>query len=525
MQVFSPLSLYTTHISWQIYDLIFEAMHSLGLWALGILFIASRFIRNLVTSSGEGSHSSRHALNVCSVELLIYMITCMVFVYPSVHLSTQHNTFRPICHSENVQDSKIADTGTTYDDDFTGLVSDEVSIPVGFDVIESLASAATYSLMKTVSCTDGINSIKSDLISTHIPAKLNQEIQNFKGQCFLPAKMKFKRGDPAESSYSSKLSAYGGNDDLNWVGSHVLRDLYYKDMKSQTSVKRYKYSQYPSKNFEQFNNEEEKSMLPDYGFPDCESWWKDIRTDLKDLIDDKKFTNKNAATRGIYLRILKILNGRNVLEKNRAESEELAQDLIARTLIENTGDIFQKDDSFYTANGKFSEVVSGGVLRVGQAFNSWVSTPLKREAVRETIPVMLALASFFITVFMPVIVIISGCTLQSIGQFCGLKVMLIFMNFATFLVTWLENSIVDSISGNGQLVSIIHIVMVSFYAIACVILLKLSATWGAASGAGILGIMPEFTKATDQNVNAGVSAVKAGAGLASRGIKVAGALK
>lgn len=510
MMVFSPLSLYTTHLGWQIYDIIFEGFHQMGLWALGLLFIAFRFVKSTLLSSGEGHYSANHALNVFMLELFIFFSICVLFVYPSIHLSVTENTFKPVCMApgSTIADSKVGETGTNYDDDFSGMLSEEIKVPIAFSVLENIASALTYALMGKVACTDGLNNIKSDMISTHIPSQLKHEIYAFKNQCYLDAKMKFNSNPPDTSRYSAIMAQYGGRDDLNWVGSHVLRSLYYSEIKAKSPVKRYKYADYPSENFS--HSDIDSALHPDHGYPGCDVWWEDIRNSLKELIDDKDFVNSHVQNRAIYLRIIRLLNEHNVAGQQDADHDELAHDLIARTLIENTSDVIDRAGAFDTTNGSFTEGATTGLLRFGQAIKSWTATPLKRQAIKQTLPVMLAIFMFFVTVLMPVLIMLSGCSPKAVGAFVGLKFILIFMNFIFFLVTWINGFLVQSVSGNGELTSVIQNTLVLFYFIAAILIVNLAGVCGWLGAGSLTNLVHQASSNADETASTGTSYLKKG---------------
>jgi hypothetical protein len=501
MMVFEALSLYTTHLGWQMYDLIFDAFSQLGLWAIGLLMIGFRYLKATATASGEGHYSGNHALNVFILELLLFFIICIAFVYPGIPYSAQENTFRPICNAEGVADSKVNDTGTTYDDDFIGMTSDTVRLPLGFSVEENVTSALTYSLMKIMSCKDGLNSIKADMISSHLPSTLKGEVSDFKNQCYFEAKLRFQKNQPELSTYSDVMNKYGGRDDLAWVGSHVFRELYYTDIKAKSPVKRYKYSQYPSDNFDQ--SDVDGKLKPDHGYPDCNSWWVDIRGSLKDLLEDNGFKNAHEKNRAIYLRTLRVLHEHNVAGQQHAAEDEVAKDLIARTLIENTDDVIDRGGAFQSNNNGFQGGVSNWLMRTGQAVKSWTITPLKRQAIKQTLPIMLALFSFFVTVFMAPVVMLSGCSPKAVGAFVGLKFILIFMHFIFFSVTWLTSFLLQAVSGNGELTSNIQNMLVMFYFVAAILFMKLSAVWGSAGAAGLVDMVVGAKTASEEAERAG----------------------
>lgn len=518
MIVFNPLSLYTTFLGWQAYDLIFEAFLQTGLWFLGFLFVGFRFFKNIVAPAGATHHAAEHALNHFVYELLVLVIVMAVFVVPSVSMQAESFEFHPMCSSTEAA-QKIGSTGSTYDDNFQSLVDDEVKIPIGFALLTNFMGSLTYGLMQASTCVDGLNNIKSDMISTHLPEDTQQELADFKRQCFLEARLAFKAHPPEKSVYAGTLATYGGESDLRWFGSHVLRQIYYSDIKAKSPVTRYSYHDYPSESLQKAieNKEIDASHLPKHGFPDCEIWWIDIRDSLKELTDDSSFTNASFENRKAYLRIMRVLQERGVAGQQDAPHDEIAHDLIAKTLIENNDDYINKAGMFSNTNNNLAQsYLASGLNRTGQALKSWTTTPLKREATRQTLPVMQAVGMYMVILLMPVIVAFSGCSPKSIGAFCGIISVLIFVNFIWFEVMGLESRLLESVDGNGELVSLVQNIAVMFYFIGPLLLLKLSAFWGAGSASLLTEFLDHGEKQANEVVKDGAATGKAAVSVAAK---------
>jgi len=516
MIVFSPLSLYTTYLGWQVYDLIFEAFYQTGLWYLGFGFVVFRYFKNAFAPGGATHHAGEHALNHFMYELAVLIIVCSVFIYPTVPLSASELKFTPMCTTEVEESTAANNSGTTYDEAFYSLLSPEVKIPLGFSVLQNFVSSLTYALMTVTPCVDGLNNIKSDIVSIHLPRKLRQEVTDFQKQCFMEARLKFTTEKPEESSYAATLKMYGGESDVKWVGSHVLRALYYPSLKAREPVSRYPYSQFRNVNLDKAKEDGEVTQehLPKYGFPDCETWWVDIRQSLVDLTDDKGFINDKAENRAVYMRILSLLQGAGIAGKQDAPDDELAHDLIAKTLIQNNDDIGNRRGALASNNNRVQGTVSSWLNQTGQKWQSWTSTPLKREAIVQTVPVMQALAMFFVIVLMPLIVSLSGCSPRAVGAFCGIVTVLIFMHFLWFLVGMLEMKLLETLEGNSEIISVIQNTSVLFYFIAPIFLMNLSAYWGAGSAS----MLSSFALSSQQQSD---DVAKSGEGVARTAVDAA----
>ncbi len=119
MIVFSPLSLYTTYLGWQQYEVIFNALWQTGLLYLGFLMVGYRFLKNVLAPAGATHHAAEHALNTFLYELAVTFLICGIFIYPCVPLEEKAMSFKPMCGSNRqTKTSTLRDTGTTYDPKF-----------------------------------------------------------------------------------------------------------------------------------------------------------------------------------------------------------------------------------------------------------------------------------------------------------------------------------------------------------------------------------------------------------------------
>jgi len=191
MVVFSPLSLYTTYLGWQQYEVLFDALWQTGILYLGFLMVCYRYLKNVLAPAGSTHHAAEHALNQFLYELALTFFICAIFVYPCVNFEQKGLKFKPLCtfkKSDTIKDSTLKDTGTTYDETFADVLTDKIKIPLGFSIIQTFSSSLTYGLMKVTGCTDSLQAIQGDLISTFIPTEVRKQALQFHRQCFLEAR-------------------------------------------------------------------------------------------------------------------------------------------------------------------------------------------------------------------------------------------------------------------------------------------------------------------------------------------------
>ncbi|STX81577.1 membrane protein [Legionella busanensis] len=522
MIVFSPLSLYTTYLGWQQYDVIYLALWQTGILYLGFVAIAWRFLKNLLASASATHQMSEHALNQFLFELALAVLICGLFVYPSITLQQKGVVFKPVCTlgGANTKDSSIKDTGTTYDESFADVLTEQVKIPLGFVLLQNLASSMTYGLMKVTGCSDSLQAIKGDLISTHIPQALKKQALDFHHQCYLEAKTAYLNTTrtPTEQAKVQKiLQQYGGEDDLNWMGSKVLQTFYYQDLKARSPVPGFSYASNPSSHFEDAGKDDKAvaAHKPEHGYPTCEAWWDKIKADLVDTSNKASWYDEHLGKWNVGHRVAEY----KMNHKIGWGSQLSADDFIARVLLQDeTGLQLSANEALMdNTNGTFKTAASRALINTGQWFKSFTTTPLKREAILQSLPIMQAFFYFFLIILTPFILALSGYSTKAVGSLCALLFMAIFMQYLWHLGSFLERATVNSL-GETNVVSAMQNMMVLFYFIAPLILLKLSAHFGGEGGGVLNGLLTSGQEFVNDKEQMGQNIARVGAKVASKGL-------
>lgn len=521
MVVFSPLSLYTTFLGWQQYEVIFNALWQTGILYLGFLGIAGRFLKNVLAPQGSTHHAAEHALNHFLYELAVVFLICGIFVYPSVRLEQKGLSFTPLCvfGSNDVEPSTIHNTGTTYDEEFGDILSENVHIPLGFALLQNASSSLTYGLMKVTGCSDSLRSIKSDIISTHLPVSIKKQTVDFNRQCFLEARNQYLNQPMSvdrKTNIKQVMKDYGGENDLNWMGSEVLKRFYYSDIKATTPVEGFPYKQYPADNFENMAKDKTaKSYLPENGYPNCQEWWNKLKSDLVAASEKADRMDRHLGRFSVIDRVNKYRKKHRISWRTKITEE----DFIARILLEDTDNlqVLSSDAMIGENNGEMATSISRALVNGGQRLKSWTSTPLKREATVQTLPSMQAYFYFFLIIITPIALALSGYSLKALGSISALFFMAIFIQCLWHYGSFLERATVDSL-GENNIVDALQNTMVLFYYIAPVMLLKLSYHFGGDGGAALSGLIESSEKVQKETG-------KSGSDIAGHGIKLMGKMK
>ena len=519
MVVFSPLSLYTTYLGWQQYEVLFNALWQTGLLYLGFLMVGYRFLKNVLAPAGSTHHAAEHALNNFLYELAMTFLICGIFVYPCVPLEEKALSFKPMCGIKKGSDAKtsiLKDTGTTYDEAFADVLTPSVKMPIGFAILQNYMSGITYGLMKVTGCTDSLQAIEGDLISTYLPTEVREQALKFHRQCFLEARNSYHNEPYDKAKVKEILKKYGGEEDLKWIGSKVYQTLYYGKIHARQPVPGFSFKEAPNSNLEKAaqRGDIDSKHLPEEGYPTCNQWWGKLKTDLVKVAND-------ASVFDSHLNYFAVLDRVRTFKSNHPKawgSQLSSEDYIAKMLLNDSRDMQANSvkNLMGNANGAFSGAISQSLVNMGQWTKSWTSTPLKREAIMQTLPVMQAFLYFFLIIITPVVLALSGYNPKALGSLCGLFIMAIFLQYLWHLVGFVERSVLDPL-GQNDAVSAMRNMAVLFYFVAPMLLLRVSSHFGGEAGAALSGLVSASNEQSDKVARSGAQIMEHGAKLARMG--------
>ncbi|MBA2656831.1 MAG: conjugal transfer protein TraG N-terminal domain-containing protein [Tatlockia sp.] len=517
MVVFSPLSLYTIYLGWQQYEILFNALWQTGLLYLGFLMVGYRFLKNVLAPAGSTHHAADFALNHFLYELAITFLICGIFVYPCVPLEEKALSFKPMCGvKKDPKSSTIKDTGTTYDEAFADVLTTAVKMPIGFAILQNFMSGFTYGLMKVTGCTDSLQAIEGDLISTYLPTEVREQALNFHRQCFLEARNSYYN-EPHDKDQADKiLKKYGGEEDLKWLGSKVYQSLYYSKIYARQPVPGFTFKNAPNNNLKKASErgDIDSNHLPEEGYPSCKQWWRKLRNDLVQVAN-------NGSLFDTHLNYFAVLDRVRTFKTNHPKawaSEISSEDYIAKMLLNDSKDMQANSvkNLMANTNDTLSGAISHGLVNLGQLAKSWTSTPLKREAIMQTLPVMQAFIYFFLIIITPIILALSGYNPKALGSLCGLFIMAIFLQYLWHLVGFVERSVLDPL-GKNDAIAAMRNMAVMFYFIGPMLLLKLSSHFGGEAGVGLASLITDANRHSDSTAHSGAQIAKTGVKMASVG--------
>ena len=394
MMVQSPLELYTTFLGFKYYDLIWEVCSRFGIVYLPFLMLMiNSQTKPFETAIGNGADIS---FRRTFIEFILMALVCYLAVAPAFHLDVKEIQYQPICEAGS-EVSTPGNSGTTYDDMFQGMVVDSVKLPVLLGLALDVSSGITYAVTKSMPCTQNINQLMHSVVMTRFSQPLQNQVQEFNNQCYLPAKAMFNTRTPDPSTYQDVMKQYGGNADLAWMGSHVLSLLYYQNMRASQPVAPFPYAMYPSPLVDH-NVKAGLQEQPTYGYPTCKQWWSDPQYGLEQAIVKEVSNNvpKNPHLSELPLtdRILSWLHEIHA----PFTTSDTADDIVARGALYDSNSM--QDAHINTGGGILTHIANIGIT-IGQLKNNLLQEPLDQAKAQDLLPIVQAILIFLILMFYP----------------------------------------------------------------------------------------------------------------------------
>ncbi len=524
MTVSSPLELYTVYLGWRQYDVIWQACIQFGLaWVPFLGLFVENLTKPFETPFGNGTETSFRRV---FIELLLMCVVIMFCVYPWMSLQTSDVTYTPYC-AKGATQSTVGNSGTTYDNVFASAVQDNVKVPGLFGLMMNWTSGFTNALIAgSIPCESSITHLMHQVITSRLTPDLQQQVTRFNNECYLKARSNFDSQNPDLDTYQSTLKAYGGESDLNWMGSHVLRQLYYSNIYAEAPVTGFSYSAFPST---YVNDAVQKGEMtqPEWGYPTCEQWWTDSQHGLESQIVSQvdKATPQNPHLGALPLsdQVQNWLREAHITLGNSTTSD----DIIARGLLYDTkGDYggFTTGQASVDTDSGVSGAMAKPFVELGQTLHQFTQNSFKRAALSQILPIIQALAIFFLLVFSPLIQIFGRYRLGVSISLCFMLMSLIFLNYIWallgYLQTGLDNSLLDPTTGDllGQNSTLNNFMTVMYFA-APALYMTLMGAAGIKIGAAFNGFMGDGASFATQAGNEGSGTIGAVTKVVSMGLK------
>jgi hypothetical protein len=457
MMVNNPLEIYGTVIGVRLFDDMFNILFSMGLFFVPLIIL---FFENFTKPyESEIENGASTSLRTVGIHLALWAFTMAMFVFPVYPIKLAAISYKPFCSTQAVT-STFGDTGTTYDQVFQSIDGENLKLPLMMEIVLNAMSGLTNSLITSLPCQTDIGALKETVETANFPGPLGQQVARFQRECFAPARVAFNQKPPEGGNYESLIESYGGESDLSWMGSHVFRSLYYPNLYPTDPVSGFPYNEYPSSYVD--NNEKAGVQKPEFGYPDCETWWSDPDRGIEHALVEAAQSNQSEDPHLGEIPLMEKMEAWVSSIKNFAHigSQVTPEDIVARwmlygdgqearSLAFNTASGSDQDGALFDQNSLSSQVASlfGNIFAdIHQGLGQIDSMTMRSEITEET-PILQAIFFCFFLALGPLVIMLglmTGRGISVIFTYYFLIGSLIFMAFIEKFLRYVEISLENS---------------------------------------------------------------------------------
>ena len=485
--------LYTTLLGWELYDKLWMLLTETGIAFLPFLgIILSNFSSSYIKYSSE--QAAGGALRSMEVNLIVTLLIIFFAATPCLSLDARAISYSPICQSDSDKTAfHPGDTGTTYDKAFT-VPTGNITVPIWWYVVISVSQGITHAANTMVGCTPNLRKMVTEVNMAHLTdPELKQEMQDFNTMCFIPARTQFFQDQRTNNqSVLQKIDQdvkKHGEEDTEWAGSHSFSNVYYKNLKASRPITGFPYIQ-----DQDINSDVKGQATPQYGAPDCNSWW-------------------NNEDHGLKSRLYKVVPKTFADDFKDLIKDEKVKDNLVKNIVSNA-------NGYDNANSTLSDT---GYSRVGAAVGIWyhqLEEYPKLYAAQQAAPIIQALILLMIYVFLPFGLVFSSYRASSLITSSIVVFSVIFWSFVWRLVEFTDKSLMQALytswfERQGPGATLADMIIASLIIFAPIFWFLFMGAMGIAAG----NVVGAFTGLNKIGENAG----RSGGQLAQTGVKAAGA--
>ncbi|MEW8015089.1 MAG: conjugal transfer protein TraG N-terminal domain-containing protein [Candidatus Sedimenticola endophacoides] len=281
MAVDSYLELFTTLFGWNFYNINWNALSEVGIVYIPFILIV---IRNWIEPAKSPGYRVAWSMSLKGMEIELYTAILVAVFAGSPVLSLQANLMSytpPATLAVGPQPTAtVASPQSTYGSGGAfANPPNAVSVPVWWYVVMTLSKGINHAIIAGFPQTAGIRQVQLQAQLATIPdARLREEAQQFFNDCYLPARSWYLREKPDTAQVTNLLTTFG-EDDTEWMGSHVYRTLYYPQLRAERRVQTWPYD--PTRDVDY-----DPAGIYSAGQPYCSQWWEDATLGLRARLSD-----------------------------------------------------------------------------------------------------------------------------------------------------------------------------------------------------------------------------------------------
>lgn len=412
---------FLTILAWIINNQAWKLIIESGSFALPILLQLLGFFKKARDQGEDEGNKGQLLLNW--LENSIYLSLFLLFLTCVPIFTVSYNTLEFDTEREkSCGRPVIAPKDTGLSPLISELNGKQAQLPLWWAFTYTLGKGITHGMISAIPCKPDLRQLRFEVQSTQIESPtLRQEIQDFVGQCFVPARNKIKQ----EAQMMSNVTAR----DIDWIGSQtLLNNGYYARFRSQLPRPLWQYD--PNRD----------SGLPNTGnggYPNCVNWWADTDIGLKDRI-------LSIVDPNIWTKFQSVIKSQPEYEEAilrslvRPENLNVSEGSVYRGYANNIK-LAEQGDFFYTLNK--------GMGVAGAGITAFFSTSAF-DAMKASLPMIQGIISMAIIIFTPFIIVIGSYGIKpiitiTISQF-GIFFLSFWWELARWLDTWMFEALYNS---------------------------------------------------------------------------------
>jgi len=428
MTVDSYPELFTTLFGWQFYGVIWDTLSDTGIVYIPFIII---LVRNWMEPAKGGDFGNLWSLSLKRMEIEFYLAVfiAMIAGAPALTLSATLLTYHP---ADDLTGPRPAATVASPQSSYgTSGAFDSApaatAVPVWWYTVMVLSKGINHAIIKGLPAAIGIRQVQQQAQLATIPdPALREEAGQFFNDCYLPARSRYLREKPTNAALTVMLDDFG-QDDPEWMGSHVYRTLYYANMRSQRRVVGWPYDPARDRDYD-------PAAAPTYtwGQPTCQQWWEDATKGLR-----KKIADTASGVSSLDNHLSSAVTKLSGFFPSLTSAAEKTTDWTVRAALSNARvdamQAYQPDDfGTFDRSGIIENFYGAAKDTVGFVGAAWThaTTGTKIQALKPMLPIAQALILLAIYTLLPLIVVFSA---YSLGMVVTAAIGIFTVNFWTVL--------------------------------------------------------------------------------------------
>lgn len=413
-------SYYLTLVGWIINDGIWNILVASGVIALPfIVIVLQEWLRARTEGADEGNKGVLSAIRIENrvwVAIVVILFAGMPMI--PISLSTiQFDTSRSTqCQVNIPQPSQ-----TGWQPAFTTLNNQTALVPIWWFFVHAISQAITEAAVAAIPCGTDLRQIQMDIATTRIADPvLAQEVADFTQDCYGPSRAKLFLSRPTLADQQMY--------DVSWIGSQYFQTTsgYYDTYHSSTPRAAWPYDATRDAGLPQ--------VPSGAGYPTCLQWWSDATIGLRARLL-LQVSPSLLTTLGQWAGFL---------------TQDQVDDSVIRAIISPQQQVMNQGQVYTDYGGQIDKTLPDVATRlasdVGTALGTLAFVPAM-DAVRQALPLVLALLKMAVTVCLPLILVIGTYELKTVVTVSCVEFALFFTDFWFQLARWLDSTILDALYG------------------------------------------------------------------------------